>query len=561
MNLSMENGRQPSGLLWSLDDPADETVTVDLGTSLSSLGFLRAALRRSAWLWCGLAMIGLLAGFAALKAKPAFPEASTTLLVADLPGSATGVGITDDQAIVQSRAVAAIALGTLGLHESAASFANNYSATIVTDRVLTITAKASSGQDAIRDSNAVASAFLTFQARLLTSQQKLVDASLQQQVNAAQQHVDSLTHQISKLTGPSAPASSATQSDLNALRIERSRAANALTVLQETVDTTVSSDQAAVTTAIKTSGVLDPAALVHQSPKKRVILNAGGGLLAGLVIGCAIVIFAALASDRLRRRDDVARILGVPVRLSVGKAAFATRRSVGLAAAETATVRQIVSHLRHSIFPCSSGPGSLAVVPVDDYQVPALSLVALAVSVAEKGMRVVIVDLCAGAPAAHLLGVHGPGVRQVSVQNVQIAVAVPDSDDPAPAGPLLDGSPDAGLTELFAVCKSADLLLTLANLDPATGGDHITGWARSIVAVVTAGRSSAARVQAVGEMIRLARPGQASAVLIGADRSDASLGTSILPASEQDMLAGRGPRYDARGTRVGMDKDAVGEAQ
>ena len=45
------------------------------------------------------------------------------------------------------------------------------------------------------------------------------------------------------------------------------------------------------------------------------------GLIAGLVLGLGIVVIRALLSDRLYRRDDVARALGAPVKLSVGRRA------------------------------------------------------------------------------------------------------------------------------------------------------------------------------------------------------------------------------------------------
>ena len=55
-----------------------------------------------------------------------------------------------------------------------------------------------------------------------------------------------------------------------------------------------------------------------------------------------------------------------------------------------------------------------------------------------------------------------------------------------------------------SACASADLLLTLVTLDPSLGAEHLATWAASAVVVVTAGRSSWARINAVGEMIRLA---------------------------------------------------------
>ena len=71
---------------------------------------------------------------------------------------------------------------------------------------------------------------------------------------------------------------------------------------------------------------------------------------------------------------------------------------------------------------------------------------------------------------------------------------------------------------------SADLLLTLVTLDPALGGEHLATWATNAVVVVSAGQSSAERIHGVGEMIRLAGMRLDSVVLIGADKSDESLG-------------------------------------
>ena len=85
--------------------------------------------------------------------------------------------------------------------------------------------------------------------------------------------------------------------------------------------------------------------------------------------------------------------------------------------------------------------------------------------------------------------------------------------------------------DLAAACASADSLLTLVTLDPVSGGNHLASWANEAVAVVTAGRSSATRIRAVGEMIRLAGTRLVSVVLLKADKSDESLGA--LAAMEQ----------------------------
>ena len=116
----------------------------------------------------------------------------------------------------------------------------------------------------------------------------------------------------------------------------------------------------------------------------------------------------------------------------------------------------------------------------------------------------------------------------MTVQDAQLVLAVPDRDDIAPTGPFGRAEEEArrsAFTEaVTSACASADLLLTFITLDPSLGGELLPTWAASAVVVVTAGRSSWARINAVGEMIRLAGASVTSAVLVGADKSDESLG-------------------------------------
>ena len=182
---------------------------------------------------------------------------------------------------------------------------------------------------------------------------------------------------------------------------------------------------------------------------------------------------------------------------------------------------------------------ALAVVPVDDLRVPALSLVALAVSCAEQGDQVVVADLCGSAPAARLLGAKDPGVHAVSVHGTNLTVAVPERDDMMPVGPFHRKSAQAQRSaftgEVAAACASANLVLTLATLDPSLGGEHLATWATDAVVMTTAGRSSSTKIHAVGEMIRLSGTRLTSAVLVGADKTDESLGVITVPEASRDI--------------------------
>ena len=65
----------------------------------------------------------------------------------------------------------------------------------------------------------------------------------------------------------------------------------------------------------------------------------------------------------------------------------------------------------------------------------------------------------------------------------------------------------------------------LTTLSPALGAEHLRSWAARACAVVTAGRSSATKLHAAGEMIRLAELRFDSVILLGADRGDDTLGS------------------------------------
>jgi capsular polysaccharide biosynthesis protein len=531
--------------LWTYDDfRAVEAMSVDFPTGLASLAFIRAVIRRSAWFCCAAAVAGLLIGFAAYREFPPAYQASTTILVTYGPYENVVMAPADDQAIAQSRAVADLAMHKLGLKQSVSSFAAAYTATPISNRVLVITVNAPSSDAAVSRANAIAAAFLSFRAGQLEAAQRIVLGSLGQQINSAKQKVQSLSGQITRLSAQ-AP-SPVGRAALTRLRAERSHSASALARLEQTA--TGASAGNLTTLAVKGSVVLDPAAPLPRSHLKGRLFYAAAGLILGLLLGVGIVVIRALVSDRLRRRDDVAHAIGAPVEVSVRT----VRRSrwlparPGLAAAASSDIRRIAGHLGNAVAADSQSPAALAVIAVDDPHVAALSLVSLAKSCAEqRGLAVIMADLCSGAPAARILGVTGPGVHKVSVPSGQLIVAIPDRDEVAPVGLLGRTRPPAHLppfTEaVAAAAASAEVLLTLATLDPSLGGEYLGTWAGTAIAFVTAGKSSAARIHAVGEMIRVAGLTLDSAVLTGADRTDESLGAAHAPGPGYQVSEPRRP--------------------
>jgi capsular polysaccharide biosynthesis protein len=478
----------------------------------------------------------LLVGVALWATRPPTYDASTTLLLTVGPEGQPGTAILNDQAVAQSRGVAAIALQKLKSQESVDSFQSTYKTAVVTDRVLRITVSAPSSSDAVGRANAIAAAFLAFRSDQLRAQQNLQFAALNAVLTQSQQHIDSINAQISQVAAQ--PTTDSQQARLKNLRASSDQAKSELGVLNEQVKTAKATAEETTAAMVGQSRVLDVASPLPRSRFKPLILFSGAGLIVGLVLGMGVVIIRALISDRLRRRDDVALALGAPVKLSVAAKPVSRWRSSrqGMAASQSRDIQRIVEFLR-GILATVSRAGALAVVPVDDTRAATLSVMSLAASLAQQDARVVVADLCSGAPAAKLVGLKNPGVQAVQVDGAQIYVAIPSPHEIAPVGPFSPATPQAQPTlgsQVAAACASADVLLTLTTLDPSLASDHLYTWTADAVVVVTAGRSSWTKIHAVGEMIRLAGTRLVSAVLVGADKWDESLGVTAMQGASRD---------------------------
>ena len=519
-----------------LDDfVATENRSADFVPGLVSLGFIRAAIRRSAWFLCIMAVAGLLIGAGTYVASPPEYQASASLLLTLSPYEDSQYAPVNNQAMAETRSVAGLAVHGLGLQQSVSSFLSTYTATSITDRLLTVTASAPSANQAVLWASAVGSAFLKFRADELQAKQNLVLQSLDQQINQAQQLVSSIGAQISQLTPPTQ------QSQISRLRAEQTNATATLTSLRQAVVVNQTTTEPALSAALKGSEILGVAPVPH-SRLKSLLSDAVVGLIAGFALALGIVVVRALVSDRLRQRDDIAYALDAPVKLSVGR--LRGRRWLpalpGRAAKRDLDVRRLIAHLQSAVPRSTQGPAGLAIVAVDNAPVVARVVAALATSCANQGNQVVVADLSSGAHMAHLLGIKSPGAHEVSQYGVNLMLALPDRDDAVPVGPLRAVASQAGPEQagdaLVASYASADLLLTLVTLDPAIGGDHLATWATNAVVLVSAGQSSAERVHGVGEMIRLAGTRLDSIVLIGADKNDESLGLTRGPDEQAGIV-------------------------
>lgn len=477
-----------------------------------SLRFLRTALRRRRWLWTGLAVVGLVAGLGYHVVVPVKYSATATLFLASPPGTDQTVASANNLAMLDTAAVGRRAVDQL--HEpglTPSTLLGKAPGTAVSDDVLAITTSGPDSAEAVRRANAVADAYLAFRAQQYESQNDAVVQAAGQQIHRLEAQITTLTTQIDAL-GTGAQSQQAT-----ALATERSALTSQVTGLRQSVQ----SDDFDTLSVTKGSRVITGATPAETSKKKVFLLDGLTGLVVGLALGLGIVLVPAILSDRLRRREDVAAVLGVPVAVSVGRIGRRRPRPTPLwilhqLASPDARLRTVVRYLGARLAHGRPRPAEL-VVAVDDAAAPAAAVLALACQEARAGRTVALVDATSSRPLAQALGRTSPGVHRVEMANGPTMALYVAPLPWASGAASMDG-------EELAALADADAVLVLATVDTAVGCWHLRAWSTEAVVTVTVGRSTAQRMDAVAELLQAAGVTVVSAVLLGADADDESVG-------------------------------------
>ncbi len=279
---------------------AGERPPAELATSLASglatFPYLGRTIRRRFRFWCIAGVVGLILGLGLHYAKPPPAKAVTSVQVADGPASNPMDAVTTEVAQVTSRVVASMAEKKLGLTENVNKFLASYTAVSVTDQIISITVSAPTGPEALSRATALANAYLQFQS----DQLQIVSSMGSSRSSTSRSRISS--GRSARTTRPSA-----------------ARTQGTLGQLQKALQDFDLSNQVGNAQINAGSRVLDKATLLPPSKFKSSAVYALGGLVAGLVVGICIVIIGAFVSDKLRRRDDIARAFSAPVELSVGR--------------------------------------------------------------------------------------------------------------------------------------------------------------------------------------------------------------------------------------------------
>jgi capsular polysaccharide biosynthesis protein len=489
--------------LQEIEDPAHD------GAPAISIRSLRSALRRRRRLWVTTAIVGLLLGSALHVIVPSKVTSISQLYLVELSGGPPGQAMSDEVALLESQAVADRAVGILHSQKINVDVVSPYKGTGVSPSIMAIKLSAPSAAAALAENNALAAAFLAIRTSVENQRTQVQVNGLESQIEAVKGQIQQLTDQINSLPAPVATTGPAAnhRADLNN---QLASANTQLTGLQAQVQQDVLAEAAIG----HGSRILDPA-IVHPASKKKVIIKDGlSGLVAGLALGVIIVILTDLLSDRLRRRSEVAAVLGAPVELSVGRLPrprwFAQARMQRALKHPGPDLLMVQRRLREHLE--SASITGLSLIEIESAQPAALALTMLAQSLASEGKRVMLVDAADGRPIATLLASEDavPQGTPISVSEHDVTLLVAP-DDPAEVA-WMEGPEDA------------DVILTLATVDPALGAEHISTWVSDVVVMVRAGAASPVQIDAVGRLLRQSLIGVWSAILIEADSDDNSAG-------------------------------------
>jgi capsular polysaccharide biosynthesis protein len=539
---------------WRVDEfEPDPPNTVAPSSALVTMHFLLTALRRRWKLWVSLGCVGMLLGLAWTYASPPKTTATVSVMLAHEPGTDPQQASSTDVSLLQTRTLAVEVVEELGLDMAPEDFQQSVTVLPASVQVLVLEVSGPDGAAAVARARALAHAYLSFRA----SQVRL---QLRGLTDAYRGRIESLRAEGNDLVetyGETRASGSLDPQEATALLNEQAQLKTEIEGLKRSIEDA----ELKSTSVIDASYVLDQAsAKPPPSAVRAALLASASGLIGGTALGMGFVLVTALTSNRLRRREDVALALDAPVRVSVGgrlPSPWRPWRRVRLSATALGLLvgaldREVARPTRSWPQLANTGtdrrqqargaePTRLALVTLEPDGVGELVVASLAVGLSAEGLDVFVVDLTASGGLQAELD-RALGVRDGGDAGRRPAVHRPARVPSLERGPL--DLPTSKATEAPSSGEwplgwdQADVTLTLADMDPAIGVEHVRSWADRVAVLVSAGRSSAERLRTTGELIRSAGLHLLFAMMVGTDRTDESTG---LPE-----VSHRGDPYVAR---------------
>lgn len=510
--------------VWRIEDPDPAIPAPAHAPALVSLHYLRAALRRARRIWLGLALLGLLAGIGYSVLVPPPATGTVTLLLEHDPSEDGPTAMATDVSMLRTRAVADNVIDRLDLRMTPEAFQAGVETFPETSTILVITVAGTGEATAVERAGVLAREFLVFRSAQLRAHSNALIKGYERQVADRQREINRLTREYDDLAaeGPTGDGQAAELLTRRAQvfgEISRIRQ-----VLEETTLTTES--------VIAATSVLDEARAVPSVGLKRTVLLGASGLILGLGLGVGLVLLMAMTTDRVRRREDVAEVLEMPVRLSTGP--LRRRPWSWLIHGRTHPDRaldMVVQGLDNVVRPRQGRHSRFAIVSTGNVAEATRIVAALGHRLAGHGLRACLVDLSA---AGRLERVFARTRAASSTQKLAVVPSVirPDVVPALARGPrgLRAGQACAleNDEEALTAWRTADVVLVLAEVDPGLGVANLPTWASRLVLLVTAGRSSVEQLRTTATLVQSANGiNKEFVVLLGADRSDDSLGETV----------------------------------
>jgi capsular polysaccharide biosynthesis protein len=490
--------------VWRVEDDGDVQLQASSSAEagLVSLPFLVAAVRRK---WRRVVATAGICAFLALglvQLQGGQHAATVTLLLVSDPNADPNSAMATNLSLLHTRTVSEEAVKQLGLPLAPDAFGATVTAGPLADQLMSVTVTGPSNEQAIKRVNALAAVYLKFRGQQLSALPDSTIKANNELIASLNNQITSLTKQIDASSSPSSPeiSSLVTQRAQLQQEVNNTETANAQTSLQSQA-------------IVKASHVVDAAAIVHKSRIKGPVLAVMSGLIGGTALGIGLVLAPAILSTRLRRRDDVARALGLPVRFSAGAV---RSRWWWLPGRELRRNAEKLAHGLATALPEDVETARVTVATVGDVRDGAYVVGALADQLARESTPVAVVDLSASGALSKRS--RRPFGRRDPIRNRQL-VRVHRHD--VRVSELASRTRQAGSEKDLA---SAEVVLTLIELDLGAGVDVLGDLADASVILVSTGRASAERLRSSATLVRQSDLHPAFAMLVGADDADDSSG-------------------------------------
>ncbi len=264
-------------------------------------------------------LLGLVAGAAYGFSRPLRYSASSLVLLPDTSGASAPNDISTDSQIAVSGTILGPVDKRIDPSLSLTALRQRIHAHGTATNVLQITAQGTSQNQAEALANSVASTLVKFVTSNTTAASASGLAALQAEASHLEQQIDNVNAEIASVTkeivsvGSSSTAGQSDTALLAALTAQQSQS----TLQLDNINSEIAVAQLGGSAANAGTEVIQKAGIATKASLSGPIINTVVGGLIGILTSSLLIIFLFRGDRRLRRRDQLAESVGVPVVLSL----------------------------------------------------------------------------------------------------------------------------------------------------------------------------------------------------------------------------------------------------